>query len=216
MIKQIKGNKLIELTKKDLLNNVAEYNEIIIDIGTGDGRFIYKQAQKNPTKFYIGIDPSQKQLEIYSKKANKKRLNNILFIWTPVEQLPSELQNLAKSIYIILPWGTLLQHLIIPNTKVLKNIAKLFDKNTKTKNNLEIVLGYSSQTEPTETQRLQLPQINQQQLKNNLIKELESLNFTLVELKELQKEELNTLNSSWSKKLSYGSDRPIYSIKFSY
>ena len=31
---------------------------VIIDIGTGDGRFVYQSARRNPNKFYIGIDPN--------------------------------------------------------------------------------------------------------------------------------------------------------------
>ena len=31
---------------------------VIIDIGTGDGRFVYQSARQNPNKFYIGIDPN--------------------------------------------------------------------------------------------------------------------------------------------------------------
>ena len=45
---------------------------VIIDIGTGDGRFVYQSARENPNKFYIGIDANAKPLEKISMKATRK------------------------------------------------------------------------------------------------------------------------------------------------
>jgi tRNA G46 methylase TrmB len=36
---------------------------VIIDLGTGDGRFVYQSARQNPKKFYIGIDPNVRPLQ---------------------------------------------------------------------------------------------------------------------------------------------------------
>ena len=54
-----------------------KHNKTIIDLGTGDGRFVFKSAQANPNNLYIGIDPSEKQLQAYSKKINTNRLENL-------------------------------------------------------------------------------------------------------------------------------------------
>ena len=45
---------------------------VIIDIGTGDGRFVYQSARRNPRKFYIGIDPNVRPLEKISEKIYRK------------------------------------------------------------------------------------------------------------------------------------------------
>lgn len=44
-----------------------------MDIGTGDGRFVYQMCQKNPEKFYIGIDPAQEPLQKISEKIYRKK-----------------------------------------------------------------------------------------------------------------------------------------------
>ncbi|MDQ3258004.1 MAG: hypothetical protein M3R15_29660 [Acidobacteriota bacterium] len=36
---------------------------IVLDIGTGDGRFVYAYARQNPNKFFIGIDANPRPLE---------------------------------------------------------------------------------------------------------------------------------------------------------
>ena len=35
---------------------------VIVDIGTGDGRFVYQSARENPAKFYVGIDANANDL----------------------------------------------------------------------------------------------------------------------------------------------------------
>ena len=58
--------------------------EIVIDIGTGDGLFVYQCARANPNKFFIGIDANPRPLEKVSEKINrnpeKGGLPNVLFL----------------------------------------------------------------------------------------------------------------------------------------
>ena len=45
---------------------------VVIDIGTGDGRFVSAAAKENPNKFYIGIDVNVSPLEKISEKIHRK------------------------------------------------------------------------------------------------------------------------------------------------
>ena len=64
---------------------------VIVDIGTGDGRFVYQSARENPNKFYIGIEPNVRPLEKISEKIHRKPdkggAPNVLFIQAAVEDL---------------------------------------------------------------------------------------------------------------------------------
>ncbi|HKP68224.1 MAG TPA: hypothetical protein VJV05_03000, partial [Pyrinomonadaceae bacterium] len=51
---------------------IAPYERVVIDIGTGDGRFVSTCARENPQHFYIGIDANVKPLEKPSVKATRK------------------------------------------------------------------------------------------------------------------------------------------------
>src|ERR1044071_8966443 len=77
---------------------------VIVDIGTGDGRFVYQSARQNPKKFYIGIDANPSQLEKISQKIHKKPhkggLANAIFLQVSVEDLPSELDGVADEVHI--------------------------------------------------------------------------------------------------------------------
>ncbi len=91
---------------------------IVLDIGTGDGRFVYRCARQNPKKFYIGIDATPRPLEKVSEKIHRKPskggLSNLLFIQAAVEDLPPELDGVADEIHIHLPWGSLLRTVSAP------------------------------------------------------------------------------------------------------
>jgi 16S rRNA (adenine(1408)-N(1))-methyltransferase len=71
---------------------------IIVDLGTGDGHFVYRSARENPNKFYIGIDPNTPPLKKVSeriyRKPEKGGAPNVLFIHASVEDLPRELDGL--------------------------------------------------------------------------------------------------------------------------
>ena len=48
------SDDLISKPSSNLLPLTGE--GVVIDIGTGDGLFVYESARANPNKFYIGID----------------------------------------------------------------------------------------------------------------------------------------------------------------
>lgn len=211
-MKIIKGNKSDTLTKNQLDEIVSKYNKVIVDLGTGDGRFVLKNALKNPNNLYIGIDPSEKQLQIYSKEANKKRLNNALFVVDSLQMLTSDLYNTADELFINLPWGTLLEQIVNPTKESILTMYNLL----KEEGTLQIVLGYQDQLEPGETERLNLPELNYELIKDVIYPAFTAYtDFELVDYNKIDKDELKQINSSWAKKLMHGSDRPLYKIIFS-
>lgn len=207
----IKGSKKEELSKEKLIELIDKHNGTIVDLGTGDGRFVFKQAVENPNHLYIGIDPSEKQLEIYSKEANKKRLTNLLLILGSIELLPEELKGIADYMHINLPWGSLLENIVNPTKESVTTIANVL----KTNGTLEIILGYHDEAEPGETKRLSLPKLEEELIKEVIYPAFGGFGkLELVTYKVLSKEELKELDTSWAKKLSFGNDRPIYKLIF--
>ena len=57
ILRVLKGKTIVEAFDFDKI--IEESEMVVVDIGTGNGRFVYKNA-KNPTSFYIGIDLSLK------------------------------------------------------------------------------------------------------------------------------------------------------------
>ena len=53
----LKGTKTVDLSKDELTEIIGQFDRVHIDLGTGDGRNIYKLAINDQNTFYIGIDP---------------------------------------------------------------------------------------------------------------------------------------------------------------
>lgn len=207
----IKGNKKEELNIDQLKILLNSHNKTIVDLGTGDGRFVFKNASENPNNLYIGIDPSEKQLETYSKEANKKRLTNILFVLGSLEIFPQEMENVADYMYINLPWGSLLEGIVNPTKKSVETISKVL----KPGSTLEITLGYHDESEPTETARLSLPKLDEELIKETIYPMFAALGQLDIEKYRLiTKENLKDMDTTWAKKLTFGNDRPLFKIIF--
>lgn len=196
---------LLECAKK-----LAKFENVEIDLGAGDGRFVYKNALKNPNTLYIAIEPSEKQMQTSIRASNRNRLNNVVFLNYAFETLPMEvLYKSANKLYIHFPWGSLLKFVVSPTREELLKINSLL----KVGGNLEIFFGYSPESEPAETTRLGLVRIDTKYVKENIIPEFEKVEFELVSLQKLEKFDLKKLESTWGKKLVFGKDRPMFELK---
>ncbi|HLO14834.1 MAG TPA: class I SAM-dependent methyltransferase, partial [Anaerolineales bacterium] len=92
----IRGRKSLALDVNGFKERLANYNRIILDLGTGDGRYVHALANKHPDWFVIGIDSCRENLREHSQ-AN---LQNMLFIIASAQELPNELNGLVSHIAI--------------------------------------------------------------------------------------------------------------------
>jgi 16S rRNA (adenine(1408)-N(1))-methyltransferase len=91
-----------------LRSRLAGTSEVLIDLGTGDGRYVRTVARDCPDWFAIGIDACREPLRPLSRTAP----SNALFVIANVLKLPGELAGLASRLTIICPWGSLLGGLV--------------------------------------------------------------------------------------------------------
>lgn len=203
----IAGDKKKEIDKQSFENLCKKFQKVILDVGTGDGRFIYKNALKDEKTLYIGMDPADQQLKIFSKKVNKKRLNNSLFVLGSIENTPPELFSNIDKISINLPWGTLLEKIVKSENSSVNNLYNLL----KDQGEIEVIFGYLPELEPNETKRLDLPKINGEIGVQQTFSSFKR-HFNIIEMLRLTKKDLGKLETTWAKKLKFGNDRDIYKI----
>jgi 16S rRNA (adenine(1408)-N(1))-methyltransferase len=154
----------------NLKNSLTHTGEgIVIDIGTGDGRFVSTAARANPNKFFIGIDANVKPLEKPSMKATRKPakggLPNALFVQSSVEDLPEEFNDVANEIHIHFPWGSLLRSVATGDISVLSSLHRIAADDCL----LEIVIGIDPVKDRTEIERLRLPKLSLDHLSKTLM-----------------------------------------------
>ena len=105
------------------------YDGVTVDVGAGDGRFVYRYALAHRGRFVIGIDPVAENLRELSAKAARKPerggLANVLYAVASIEHVPAELRGIADEIFVTLPWGSLMRGIILADDTVLGRLASL-------------------------------------------------------------------------------------------
>ncbi len=104
----IRGRKPYILDLNELCARLANYNRIILDLGTGDGRYVHHLAENFPRHFIIGVNSCRENLREHSRA----KLPNMLFVIASAQSLPCELNGLISHITINFPWGSLLESLL--------------------------------------------------------------------------------------------------------
>jgi len=210
-MKIVRGNKTLDFSDEELIELAGNFNRVVLDLGTGDGRFVYKSAIENPGTLYIGVDPSEKQLQTFSKKVVRKKLENALFIVGSIEVFPNDFEIKVDTVVVNFPWGSLMEKVVRPDLETVGFFKKLL----KSDGGLELTFGYSEDFEPTETTRLNLPEINEDYVREKIVAEFEKSGFKLTKLAQLSHNETQNIQTTWSKKLTVNKDRIWFYLSFS-
>ena len=104
----IRGKTSLDLDLNGFTTRLTNYNRVILDLGTGDGKFAFHYARAFPRHFVIGVDACRENLREHSRA----ELPNALFIIASAQSLPNELNGLVSHITINFPWGSLLESLL--------------------------------------------------------------------------------------------------------
>jgi len=181
---------------------------VVVDIGTGDGLFVYQSARQNPNKFYIGIDPNVRPLEKISEKIHRKSskggASNVLFVQSTIEELSTELEGVADEVHIHFPWGSLLKAVAAGDTAVLQGVRRIcaFDAL------LEVVIGLDESRDRSEITRLGLESFSVDFIDSVLASNYLAAGFEITERGRLRPGEWPEFKSSWARRLR-GDTRPI-------
>lgn len=185
---------------------------MVIDIGTGDGLFVYHCAKANPTKFFIGIDANSRPLEKVSEKIHRKSgkggLSNVLFIQAAVEDLPHELNGVADELHIQFPWGSLLQAVAVGNEKALRNIRRICAPECL----LIIIVGLDPRRDKSEIKRLGLTSLCYGFIDRELSLRYQAAGFEILGCRVLDPSEWRRLQTSWAKRLRSNQARILVQI----
>ena len=182
---------------------------VIIDIGTGDGRFVYQSARRNPNKFYIGIDPNTRPLEKISEKMHRKPAKggagNVLFIQSAIEDLPDELNGVANEVHVHFPWGSLLRAVVVGDVALLQNLRRICAADAL----LEVVIGIDAVRDKSELERLGLQPLTLEIVDAVLVANYAAAGFEIIERGIIAASEWPEFETSWAKRLQGNEHRPI-------
>ena len=125
-MRQVIGRSTRELAAADFDKRRSEYRELVLDLGTGDGKHVLALASTRPSALIVGVDAAPDAMRKTAARAAAKPARggtpNAMFVWASVEQLPAELSG-ADEVHVLMPWGSLLRAMVGPDAAVLRRIA---------------------------------------------------------------------------------------------
>jgi len=117
----IRGKVSRDLDFNELTERLANHSRVVLDLGTGDGRYVHSLADRNPSWFVIGVDSCRENL----KEHSRAKLPNMLFVIANAQYLPHELNGLASHITINFPWGSLLESLLVGDPSLMRGLESI-------------------------------------------------------------------------------------------
>src|SRR5687767_12051896 len=84
LMETIRGRKPHDLDLNEFRKQLASYDRVLLDLGTGDGRYARTLAGRFPGWFVIGLDSCRENLREHSQA----KLKNLLFVIASAQSLP--------------------------------------------------------------------------------------------------------------------------------
>ena len=185
----IRGKASLDLDFNGLTEKLTGYNRIVLDLGTGDGRYVHYLADNFPNHFVIGVDSCRENLREYSRT----KLPNALFVIANTQNLPNELSGLISHVTINFPWGSLLNSLLTGDSDLMSGLASL----SRSVTSVDLRLNGGALAEAGWSLETGVKQIY-----NNMIHAGWQVNAPVM----MNVTALRSFPSTWAKRLAFGRD----------
>lgn len=188
-MERIRGKTSAEIDADGLAAGVAGYGDVLIDVGTGDGRYVLHVARTCPTWFAVGVDACRDNL----RRASRRAPGNALYVIANALALPGELDGTASKITINFPWGSLLKGLLDGDPMLLEGLLSIARPGAA----LEVTLNAGALAEAGHTLESGGARVRQA---------LHEGGFDVGDPVRLDARELRQCRTTWAKRLAYGRD----------
>jgi 16S rRNA (adenine(1408)-N(1))-methyltransferase len=116
-MRRVVGNRVLEITGNEFAQ-LRSGRQLLVDVGTGDGKHVLHQARARPDWLVVGLDAAPDRMRKASLTASSKPARggtpNAIYVWAAVERLPAELTDVDE-IHVLMPWGSLLRETVGPD-----------------------------------------------------------------------------------------------------
>ncbi len=188
----------------------AAYAKNSVDVGTGDGRFAYHLASADPDRLVIGMDalaePMGERATTAARKPVKGGRPNLLFVHAAIEAVPDELARVADEVYVQLPWGALLEGIVLARADVLGGIAQLCRPGAR----LVVTLNGEIWLDSTPARYEQLPLPTPEYVADVIGPGFASVGIRLGPARYSTAAEAKQLPTTWARRLGHGRDHPCF------
>ncbi|HEX5096814.1 MAG TPA: class I SAM-dependent methyltransferase [Acidimicrobiia bacterium] len=183
------------------------YDATFVDVGTGDGRFVAHLAAEWPEALVIGIDTAEDNMAEAANKARRKRgTANALFVRSAIEALPQVLHHVADLVFVQLPWGRLLEGIVLGDAAVVGGIAALCRPGARVEVNLNNEIWLDS----TPERFADLPLPTPEYVDRVIAPAFATAGIDLGPARMLGAEQAKALPTTWAKRLGHSREHPKF------
>jgi 16S rRNA (adenine(1408)-N(1))-methyltransferase len=201
------GKETFRLDDDEFESLAREYEDVVIDLGTGDGRFVLRTARERPQSLVVGIDPVHDAMAGVARRASAKPsrggVPNALFLVASAEALPPALSSKASMVTVNFPWGSLLRTLVLPDPGGLRVVVGLLEPGGC----LIALLNASVTDDRDYGERLGLPPLEGAHIDQRLVPGWQESGLDGVSWHRLGPDEEPAHHTTWGRRLVRGSNR---------
>jgi len=200
----VRGRKTVDMSADQLAATVEAHKGVVVDLGTGDGRYAFRYAQANPRTLVIGIDAIADNLKEVSHRADRSPrrggLPNLLFVRASAEDVPGELRGVADEIHVLLPWGRLLVGCLLAEDLIMYGLTSLAGPGAR----LRLVFNAEIWADSTPKELAHLPRLTRSYVEETMVPAYRRFGIELERSRLMDEAEVDELGTTWAKKLSDG------------
>jgi 16S rRNA (adenine(1408)-N(1))-methyltransferase len=190
---------------------VAGYDAVHVDVGTGDGSYVYRSARACPGRFFVGVDSNGAGRAARSRRAGAKPARggvpNAMFVRAGVEELPCELEGVAGELTVLFPWGSLLRAVAAPEAAVLAGMRRVCASGAT----IRIALALPLERESASFARAGLEAISEEHLRRGLVGAYAGAGFA-VSVRAASAAEITPFGTSWASRLVLERQRRFFIV----
>jgi 16S rRNA (adenine(1408)-N(1))-methyltransferase len=188
----------------------ARATRTVVDVGTGDGKLAYALATDHPDWVVIGVDALDEPMQDTARKALRKPARggraNLVLLRASIEALPPELAGAADEVVVMLPWGRLLEGIVLADAAVVGGIAALGAGAAR----LVVTLNGEIWADSTPAKFEYLPIPTPEYVGDVIAPAFAAVGYAVSRAYWLGAEEAHGIHSTWARKLGHGRAHPRF------
>jgi 16S rRNA (adenine(1408)-N(1))-methyltransferase len=187
----------------------ANYQRVIVDVGTGGGTALIRRARRVPDTFFVGIDAAAERMREAShravRSASRGGAPNVSFVAAALEELPGPLAGFADEASVVLPWGSLMHGVLAADETTIGRLVGLL----KPVGALELLVSVAEGDVAADS-----PPIDESAARS-LAHAYADRGLTVEEVRLAEETDIDRLGSSWGRRLGIPHQREGWILRFS-
>ena len=197
---------LVEREPGEIAAQIAAHEQVIVDVGTGDGGYPYRRARERPEILCIGVDPAadslKKSAARIGRKPSRGGVDNLLLIVADLEHLPAVLRGSASELSVFYPWGSLMRAVADPSPAGLAALRGLLRRGGR----FTVLLNMQVFDDEAYRRRAGLPTMGIEDVDARLRPAWRAAGLSIVNLELLGPRDV-PIRTTWGQRLTRGSGR---------